>query len=103
MKVLSRMFSTVSQVSLIAGFPIGWLYSMSLEISHLFADNTYEQIISLCCIVVWFEAISGLRVHLSELSASLAGEVDTTLLLGGILGCGLDSVPSSYMGIPLGG
>jgi len=51
---------------------------------------------------MWFEAVSGLRVNLNKSSILPVGEVDTAHVHTDILGCGLDSFPSSYLGLPLG-
>ena len=53
-------------------------------------------------ILIWFEAVSGLRVNLSKSSISSVGQVDNIRLLAGILSCSIDSFPSSYLGLPLG-
>jgi len=46
--------------------------------------------------------VSGLRVNLSKSSISPVGQVDNILLLVGVLGCSIDSFPSSYLGLTLG-
>ena len=53
-------------------------------------------------ILIWFEAVSGLRVNLSKSSILPVGQVDNIQLLAGILGCSIGSFPSSYLGLPLG-
>ena len=78
MEVLSTMSSTASDSSnsgLIANFSGRHSKSMPLEISHLLFAMTLsffvtmtEQIITLWCILGWFEALTGLRVNLSKSS-----------------------------------
>ena len=52
-------------------------------------------------ILSWFEAVSGLRVNLSKSSILPVGQVDNIQLLAEILGCTIDSFPTSYLGLPL--
>lgn len=110
MEVLSRMLAKATHAGLISGFSVGRANSALLQVSYLlfaddtiiFCDNDCEQIINLRCILVWFEAVSGLRVNLYKTSILPIGEVDNTHLLAGILGCGVESLPTSYLGLPLG-
>ena len=60
----------------------------------IFCDNECEHIINLHCILVWFEAVSGMSVNLSKSSILPVGEVDNAHVLAGILGCGLDPLLS---------
>ena len=92
-------------LGLIVSFSVGRSDSMRLEISHLlFADDTIifvtmtAQIINLRCILVWFEAISSLRVTLSKSSTLPIGKMENAYAL---MDCKLDSLPSSYLGLPL--
>ena len=70
------MLRAASTVGLIAGFSVGRLNESSTNISHLlfaddtviFCDNMCEQIVNLQGILIWFEAVSGLRVNLSKSS-----------------------------------
>ena len=75
MEVLSKMLSTACQSGLIAGFLVAWSYLLRLEIFHLFVDDMIifcddecERLINLCCTLVWFEVVSGLRVNISKSS-----------------------------------
>ena len=51
---------------------------------------------------MWFEAISGLRINLDKSELILVGSVDNLNDLALELGCKLDILPSSYLGLPLG-
>ena len=53
-------------------------------------------------ILIWFEAVFGLKVNLSKSSILPVGQVDNLHMLAGVLGCSIDSPPSSYLGLPLG-
>ena len=47
---------------------------------------------NLRCVLIWFEALSGLRVNL----------VKSFILPVGVLGCAVDSFPTYNFGLPLG-
>ena len=110
MEVFTRMLRVASSAGLIAGFSVGRLNDSSTKISHLlfaddtiiFCDNVCEQIVNLRGILIWFEAVSGLRVNLFKSSILPVGQVDNLQPLVGVLGCSIDSLPSSYLGLPLG-
>ena len=82
----------------LSGFNAGASAGRSLMVSHLFfADDTLlfcdaniDQMLILCMVLIWFEAVSGLKVNLgkSELVA--------------VLGCKQGSLPMKYLGLPLG-
>ena len=79
-------------------------------ISHLlFADDTLvfckpdeSNLGYLRCILLLFEAMSGLRVNLSKSALILVGDVPNVHVLASFFGCGVDYLPSSYLGLPLG-
>ena len=50
---------------------------------------------------MWFEAISGLRINLRKSEIIPMGKVHNVELLGAELGCGLSSLPTTYLGLPL--
>lgn len=52
--------------------------------------------------MVWFEAISGLRSNLIKSFIHPVGKVDCKDELAAELGCQLGSLPSDYLGLPLG-
>ena len=112
MEVLSKMLEAASSVGLIFGFEVGRSGSglSSIKVSNLlfaddtivFCDNDCEQIVNLRCILIWFQAVSGLRVNLAKSAILPVGQVDNILHLTGLLGCKIDSFPTSYLGLPLG-
>ena len=79
-------------------------------ISHLlFADDTLvfckpdvSNLGYLKCILLLFEAMSGLRVNLSKSALIPVGEVPNVHDLARFFGCGVDYLPPSYLGLPLG-
>jgi len=54
------------------------------------------------CILLVFEAMSGLRVNLSKSALIPIGEVPNVNALAHFFGCAVDYLPSSYLGLPLG-
>ena len=51
---------------------------------------------------MWFEALSGLRINLNKSEIIPVGSVENVQDLAFELGCGIGSLPSSYLGLPLG-
>ena len=51
---------------------------------------------------MWFEAMSGLRINLNKSEIIPVGAVDNVVELALELGCGIGSLPTSYIGLPLG-
>ena len=77
MEVFSRMLQAATSTGLLSGFSVG-RGNVTTSVSHLlfaddtiiFCDNACEQVLNLRCILIWFEAVSGLRVNLSKSSIS---------------------------------
>ena len=82
----------------------------TLNISHLFfVDDTIvfyeaskEQLTHLSWILLWFEATSGLRINLAKSEIIPVGEVEEIQELAVELGYRVGSLPSQYLGLPLG-
>jgi len=53
-------------------------------------------------LLLFFEAVSSLKVNLAKSVLVPMGNVDNMGELAGILGCGTSSLPLKYLGIPLG-
>ena len=51
---------------------------------------------------MWFEAILGLRINLDKSELIPVGCVENVEALAAELGCKVGSLPSSYLGLPLG-
>ena len=79
-------------------------------VSHLlFADDTLvfceaseDQMVYLSWLLMWFEAISGLRINLDKSDILSVGRVENLEALALEVGCKVGRLPSSYLGIPLG-
>ncbi|RVW42464.1 putative ribonuclease H protein [Vitis vinifera] len=91
-------------------FQSGRKRKRGLLVSHLlFADDTLifcdaeaDQLQYLSWTFMWFEAISGLKVNLSKTEAIPVGEGIPMETLASVLGCKIGSLPTSYLGLPLG-
>ena len=81
-----------------------------LSISHLlYADDTLifceadlDQLKFLSWILMWFEAMSGLKINLAKSEIIPIGPVTNLAELASELGCKIGSFPTSYLGLPLG-
>ena len=81
-----------------------------LVISHLlYADDTLiffqaniEQLKYLSWILMWFEALSGLKINLNKSEIIPIGTVDNVEELASELGWKVGSFPTPYLGLPLG-
>ena len=68
----------------------------------LFCEANKDQLKFLSWILMWFEALSGLRINLNKSEILPIGSVDNAKELVVELGCGIGSLPTSYLGLPLG-
>ena len=75
----------------------------------LFADDTLvfceasqEHMVYLSWILMWFEAISGLKINLDKSEILPVGRVDNVEELAFELGCKVGALPSYFLGLPLG-
>ena len=81
-----------------------------VDVSHLlFADDTLifcktskDQMTHLCWLLIWFEAILGLKINLDKSELYLVGEGEDTEDLAIEIGCKVGRLPSTYLGLPLG-
>jgi hypothetical protein len=110
MEAFSKLFSVTVQRGFLSGFFVGSSSNGVINISHLlFADNTLvfcraspEHLLYLRMLLLSFEAVSGLKINLDKSVLVPVGLVDNMDELAGILGCGVFSPPSKYLGLPLG-
>ncbi|RVW60935.1 Golgin candidate 5 [Vitis vinifera] len=61
-----------------------------------------EHLSHLSWVLFWFEAASGLKINLSKSEIIPVGEVDDIEELAAEVGCRVGSLPSQYLGLPLG-
>ncbi|XP_077249126.1 uncharacterized protein LOC143888564 [Tasmannia lanceolata] len=107
-EILSRLLAKGSSLEMFKGFKIG---GDNVEVSHLqFVDDTLlfcephkDQVLNLKATLRCYELISGQRsnFHKSKMYALNIPSAEA-LEMAGILGCDLDYLPASYLGLPLG-
>ena len=110
MDALGRMLDKAVLEGHLSGFSVGNLEGRSLAMSHLlFADDTLifceanlDQIMILHMILIWFEAVSGLKINLGKSEIVPVGVVQYIDLFLVVLGCKQGSLPMKYLGLPLG-
>ena len=110
MEVLSCLLNRAVEGNYFAGSRIAVGRGEDLVISHLlYADDTLifcqanmEQLKYLSWILMWFEALSSLKINLNKSEIIPIGTVDNVEVLASELGCKVRSLPTSYLGLPLG-
>ena len=81
-----------------------------MHITHLlFADDTFvfcrdslEEMVHLSWLLLWFEAISGLRINLERSTVLAVGEVENLDELALEFGSKIGTLLTTYLGLPLG-
>ena len=110
MEALCCMLKRVVEGNFISGCRFSGRDGGDIVISHLlYADDTIlfceansEQLMYLRWTLMWFEAFSGLKINLIKSVIIPLGRVDNVEVLAVELGCGVGSLPSTYLGLPLG-
>ncbi|RVW99798.1 putative mitochondrial protein [Vitis vinifera] len=110
MEVLRVLIRRAVQGGFLSARRIRGRRGTKMNISHLFfADDTIifceakkEHLTHLSWTLFWFEAASGLRINLAKSEIIPVGEVEEVDVLVVELGCRVGSLPSSYLGLPLG-
>ena len=110
MEVLSALIRRVADGGFISSYRLRGRGKMGMNVSHLlFADDTIifcearkEHLTSLSWILAWFEAASGLRINLAKSELIPVGEIEEIEEMAVELGCRVGSLPTIYLGLPLG-
>ena len=110
MEALSCLLKRAVEDNFISGCRFGGRVGGEIVVSHLlYADDTIifceanpEQLMYLKWTLMWFEALSGLKINLNKSEIIPLGRVDNMEELAAELGCGVGSLPSKYLGLPLG-
>ena len=68
----------------------------------VFCKDSEDQMVYLSWILAWFEALSGLRINLEKSCLLPVGRVENSENLAAELGCKIGSLPTVYLGLPLG-
>ena len=80
-----------------------------MHISHLlfandtilFCDASRDQLLYIRMVLIFFEAITGLKVNVGKSEIVLVGEVGNLGALACVLCCKVKRLPVSYLGMPL--
>ena len=110
MEALSQLLNCAVDGNYLSGSKIAGRDGDGFVISHLlYADDTLlfcgaskDQLKFLSWLLMWFEALSGLRINLNKSEIIPVGSVENVQDLAFELGCGIGSLPSSYLGLPFG-
>nr|XP_016438177.1 PREDICTED: uncharacterized protein LOC107764153 [Nicotiana tabacum] len=110
MEGLSKMMEKDRQMQWIQGFSVGTNTENSVTISHLlyahdtliFCEANIFQILYLNLTLQLFEALSGLYINKQKSIIYPVNHVSNIEELAGIIGCSIGSLPTTYLGLPLG-
>ena len=110
MEAIGRILDKAVHEGRLSGFHVGDSAGRSLVISHLFfandtpifCDANIDQLLILRMVLIWFEAVSNLKVNLGKSKLVVVGAVHNFDLLVVVLGCKQGSLPMKYLGLPLG-
>ena len=110
MEALSYLIGRAVEGGFLSSCRICGINGEGMFISHLlYADDTIlfcganqDQMMYLSWLLMWFEAISGLRINLNKSEIILVGRITNVNVLALELGCKVGALPSSYLGLPLG-
>ena len=89
MEAVGRMLNKAVHEGCLSGFNVGVSAGRSLMVSHLliFCDANINQMLILRMVLIWFEAVSGLKVNLGKSKLVAVGTIHNFELLVAILGC----------------
>ncbi|RVW40194.1 Transposon TX1 uncharacterized 149 kDa protein [Vitis vinifera] len=110
MEVFSSFLNRAVDNGYISGCQVKGRNEGGVQISHLlFADDTLvfcqasqDQLTYLSWLLMWFEAASGMRINLDKSELIPVGRVVDIDDLALDFGCKVGSLPSTYLGLPLG-
>ncbi|CAL5335747.1 unnamed protein product [Camellia sinensis] len=110
MEALSRLLDKMVHEGLLEGFMVGPIMGTPISVSHLlyvddaliFCGAVMEQVGYLRCVLLCFEAVSGLQMNLRKSEMIPVETVDRLSVLTAVLGCKESALPATYLGLPLG-
>ena len=108
--LFSILINKAANGGFLSGFNLKGKTGEEVQVTHLLlADDTpvvckdsREQLVHLSWILMWFEALTGLKIDLSKSVLLPVGSVENLESLALGLGCNVGSLPTTYMGLPLG-
>ena len=110
METLSRLILRAMRGGFLSGCRIKGRSEYEALVSHLlfvddtlvFCDASQDPMAYLSWLLMWFEAILGLRINLDKSEILPVGRVENLEVLALEVGCKVGRLPISYLGIPLG-
>ncbi|KAJ9696179.1 hypothetical protein PVL29_008429 [Vitis rotundifolia] len=110
MEVFSSFLKRAVDGGFMSGCKVKGRNEEGVQISHLlFADDalvfcqaSQDQLTYLSWLLIWFEAVSGLRINLEKSELIPVGRVENIDDLALDYGCRVGGLSSSYLGLPLG-
>ena len=110
METLSRLLSHATDGNYLSGTKFADGRGEELVISHLLnADDTLlfckadnDELKFLSWTLMWFEAVSGLKINLNKSEILPIGPVTNLEELATEVGCKVGALPTTYLGLPLG-
>ena len=110
METLSCLINRVVRGGFLTGCRLRSKGGSGIQVSHLlfvddtlvFCEDSQDQMAILSWLLMWFEAISGLSINLNKSEILPVGRVENVEVLASELGCKVGSLPSTYLGLPLG-
>ena len=110
MKIFSILVEKAASGGFLSSFNLVNRGGEEMQLTHLlFADDTLvfcsdsrNQLAYRSWILLWFEAISCLKINLDQSSILPVGDVENLEVLTAELGCRIGTLPLAYLGLPLG-
>ena len=110
MEALSGLINQAVEGNYLFGSRIADERWEDLSISHLlyvddtllFCEADIDQLKFIIWILMWFEAMLGLKINLIKSEIIPIGLVTNVVELASELGCKIGSLPTSHLGLPLG-
>ena len=109
MEVLRRLLKRIEEGGFLRGFQKNSHSQGGLCISHLlfaddtilFCDATREQLLYIRMVMIFFEAITDLKVNIGKSEIVPLGLVGSLNTMASVLGCNVGRLPMTYLGMPL--
>jgi hypothetical protein len=70
--------------------------------AFIFCEANLDHLLNLCCLFLYFEVVSSLKINLAKSELVPIGIVEDVEGLACILGCRISSLPMKYLGLLLG-
>ncbi|CAN1815396.1 Putative ribonuclease H protein At1g65750 [Linum perenne] len=109
MEILSSILQVLTSAGRLSGFKKnkaegrgGVSHILFADDALIFCDASVEDLSFILAALVCFECITGLKVNLHKSSLFAIGDVPNAVQLAALIGCRLDSFPTTYLGLPLG-